>query len=264
MAQKKPQKQQGAPRPRDAKGRFISAKSVKPVKVTNKKIASPVLVERVKDQKKVLAGKARQATGIKDDKGRFVSKFLANEIKKTVLAVNKIDVSKINADQTEKINQLLKDAKIKPQDVKKFYEKNPLAFEDLKTKATFKGTSKNSNQIEKAIKNYKGKILIQNETGELKEVTQAQAKYKLVRLKNALQSAINLADFAIRPNLTLDGKMILKIPSATKVLKDLREALGLEKNESFDDIDSRDIAEALETILNGYYENENDLFFYIS
>ena len=265
MAQKKPQKPQSTPRARDAKGRFISAKVVAPVKVSRtKKAVAPIQPERQKNEAKVRAGKIRQATAIKDERGRFASKLFVNEVKKTILAINKIDVSKINSDQSEKIEQLLKEAKIKPADVAKFYKKNPLAFEDLKTKAVFRGTSKNNNQIETAIEKYKGKFFLRNEKGELKEVTKAQAKYNLVRFENALKSEFNLAGFSIHPRLTLDGKMILKIPSPTKLLKDAREKLGLKKGESFDGIDSATLNETLQELLNEYYDDENDIDLYIS
>lgn len=265
MARKKPQPQQTTPRPRDAKGRFITSKVATPVKVTStKKTAPPVQVERVKNEAKVKAGKIRQAGAIKDERGRFASKYFVNEVKKTILATKKIDVSKINSDQTEKIDKLLQDAKVKPEQIKKFYDANKEIFEDLKQKGKLKGTSKNSNQIETAIRNYKGKLIVIDENGNEKELTSAQVNYKLIRLKNALQSNINAVDFSIRPTLTLDGKMILKIPSATAVLKGLREKLGLTSKQSFDEVDSLEIAEALDELLKEMYEDESDINFYIS
>lgn len=265
MAQKTPKKATQQARPRDAKGRFISSKIATPVKVTStKKTAPPVQIERVKNEAKVRAGKIRQANAIKDERGRFASKFFVNEVKKTILATKKIDVSKIASDQTDKIDQLLKEVKVKPEQVKKFFEQNKEIFENLKERGALKGTSKNSNQIENTLKNYKGKFVVIDENGNEKEFTQAQVKYKLVRLKNALQSSINAVDFSIRPTLTLDGKMILKIPSATAVIKGLREKLGLTSKQSFDEVDSLEIAEALDELLKEFYEDESDINFYIS
>ena len=235
-------------RARDSRGRFISS-GTKPTKT--------------KDSKRVEAGKKRDSGAIRDEKGRFISAVLSNEIKKTVLATKKIDVSKINSDQTEKINQLLKEAKVTPQQVKKFYQKNQDIFEDIVTRGELKGTSKNSNQIEKAIREYKGKIFVNDGTGP-KEVSKEKAIYQITRLKSFLSDNINVVDFTVLPVLSLDGKMKLNIPNPQKLLKDIKEYLGAKTTEDLEEFSGAEIMEALSEILNGTYQDEPDIIIYAS
>ena len=233
----------------------------KPIKPTKPAIIKPV---KVKDPKKVAAGKARAATAIKNEKGQYVSKIFTNEIKKTLLASKKIDVSKIAPDQTSKIDDLLKEAKLTQKEVKKFYDKNKPIFDDLLTFGKLKGTSKNSNQIGKVIDQYKGKFFLDRGNGKIKEVSAAQMKYELTRFKNALSSNLNLVDFSLNPTFSIDGNITLKIPNTKKFFNDLKTYFGVKTIEELEDFDGAEIMEAAENILKGYYNNEPDLTLYIS
>lgn len=235
-------------RHRDNRGRFI---------------ASGKKVTKAKNPAKVAAGKKRFSAAIRDEKGRYISAVLSNEIKKTVLATKKIDVSKIPSDQTGKINQLLKEAKVTPAQVKKFYEQNQDIFEDIVKRGEIKGTSKNSNQIEKAIREYKGKIFINDGTGP-KEVSKEKAIFEITRFKSFLSDNINVVDFTVMPKLSLDGKLNLNIPNAKNLLKQVREYLGAKNNDELADFTGPEIMEALNDILSGIYDDEQDLIIYAS
>lgn len=220
-------------------------------------------IERIKDPKKVLAGKIRQANAIRDKSGKFASPILVNEIKKTLLATKKIDVSKINADQTAKINELLKDAKIKPETVKKFYEQNKKIFDDLQTFGKLKGTSKNSNQFEKAITNYKGKIFLNNGK-KIIEVSKSEAKLKLISFKSFLSNNINIVDFTIKPTLSIDGTLTFNLPDEKELIKNLKKYFGVRTNRQLEDFTGEEITEALQDIILSMFEGEDDITLYAS
>lgn len=241
-------------RPRDEKGRFIKVVRPEP---TPEKIIKP------RDEKKSIAGKKRASTGIRNERGQYVSKIFANEVKKTLLATKRVDVSKVNADQSTKIDSLLKDAKVTPAQVKRFYEQNKEIFEDLKTFGKLKGTSKNSNQIEKGIDEYKGKIFI-NDGGKVKEVTKSEAKLKLIKFKSFLSSNINVVDFTLKPTFDIDGKMTLNLPEPKKLLQDLKTFFGVKTTEELEEFSGVEIMEALEEILSEMYGEESDLTIYAS
>lgn len=249
-------KKQPTQRPRDAKGRFIKA-TPEPQQKAPKTEAKKV--DKVKSE----AGKKRASTGIRNERGQYVSKIFSNEIKKTLLATKRVDVSKVNSDQSAKIDELLKGAKVTPLQVKKFYEKNKEIFEDLRTFGKLKGTSKNSNQIEKAINDYKGEILI-NDGTKVKTVNKSEAKLLLTKFKSFLSSNINVVDFTLNPMFDIDGKMTLNLPDPKKLLKDLKTYFGVTTTEELDEFSGPEIMEALETILSDMYGEETDLTIYAS
>jgi len=240
-------------RPRDEKGRFIKVQQPEPQPIQSK----------TTNEKKSEGGKKRASTGIRNERGQYVSKIFANEIKKTLLATKRVDVSKVNADQSTKIDSLLKDAKVTPLQVKKFYEKNKEIFEDLKTFGKLKGTSKNSNQIEKGINEYKGKVFI-NDGGKVKEVSKSEAKLQLIKFKSFLSSNINVVDFTLKPTFDIDGKMTLNLPDPKKLLKDLKTYFGVTTNDELEEFSGVEIMEALEQILSDMYGEESDLTIYAS
>lgn len=219
----------------------------------------------IKNPAKVAAGKARAAAAIKDKSGRYVSKIFETEVKKTFLATKKVDVSKIAADKTEVVNQLLKDAGITQKEIKKFYDTHQFIFDDMVKNARLKGTSKNSNQLEKALTEYKGKVIIDYGNGKVKEVTAIKADMELKKFKQFLSSELNVVDFTIHPTFDFDGKMTLQVPDAKKLVKDLREYFGLEKDQDFDDIEGAELTDAIKNILQGIYgEDETDIVIYAS
>jgi len=229
---------------------------------SSKKIA-PDKVIKAKDPKKVLAGKMRQATGIKDSSGKYVSKIFINEIKKTILSTKKVDVSKIHSDQSEKINELLKDSKISPKEVKKFYEQNKEIFEDLNTFGKLKGTSKNKNQIDKAIEKYKGKMFVNNGT-ETNEVSKVDLKYQLASFNQLLSSNINLVDFVLRPTFSINGTMTINLPDIKDFRKKIKNHFGITNMKSLEDFETADIIEGLQKILKGYFGEVTDIILIIS
>lgn len=200
--------------------------------------------KKIKDPKKVAAGKARHSLAIRDSKGKFISPILYNEIAKIVLASNGKDVSKINAEQTSKITELISISKITKAQIKDTYESNRKTFNDIIKNGEITGTSRNSNQIEKTISDFKGDIFI-NE----KKVNKSQAKMQVVRFKQFLSVNINVVDFTVKPTLTFDGKIKFNIPNVRKLVKDLMEYFGVENVDGLEDISGAEISEAIADLL---------------
>jgi len=251
MANKKKTPKKSAPKKAVAK-----PKKTPPKKQTKK--APPVPV----DTKKSKAGKVRGSTAIRDSKGRYVTKLFANEVKLTLLASKGIDVKKVHADNFKKIDKLIKENKVKPQEVKKYYEKRKFIFEELNEKGELKGTWKNSNQLQEAIEEYQGEIFINN-GNKTKKVTKDEASLIINRFKTSVVGSINAQDFAVMPTLSLSGKMTFNIPSPTKLDKELMKYFGIEDIEELDEFDAAEISEALTIVLEFIY-GEPDLVLYIS
>jgi hypothetical protein len=250
MANKKKTSKKSAP-----KKAVATPKKTPPKKITKK--APPV------DTKKYKAGKVRGSTAIRDSKGRYVSKLFANEVKLTLLASKGIDVKKVHADNFKKIDALIKENKIKPEGVKKFYDKNKFIFEELNEKGKLKGTWKNSNQLQDAIEGYQGEIFINTGT-KIKKVTKDEASLIINRFKTSVVGSINAQDFAVLPTFTLSGTMTFNIPSPTKLNKELMKFFGIEDIEELDEFDAAEISEALTSVLESIYGGEPDLVLYIS
>lgn len=253
MAKKKPQQIKPQPRPRDAKGRFIKATP------TPQPQQKP---ERIKDAKKVAAGKVRAATGIKEN-GKYITKIFSNEIARTLLAEKNINVSNVHADQTEKIEQLLKEAKLTKKEIKNFYEQRKDIFDDLKLFGSIKGTAKNSNNMEKILDTYKGKIFINNGE-EVKEVSKGTAKYELVKFKNFLSSTLNVVEIAYLPVFSTSGEMTINIPDGKQLFENLKLYFGVTNKKSLDEIDGDDLMKAIEEILKDLYNDETNIIIYVS
>lgn len=212
----------------------------------------------IKNPAKVAAGKARAAGAIKDKTGKYVSNIFFNEVAKTVLATKKVNTSKIESDQTREINQLLKDAKVSKKEIADFYNKHQYVFENLMQKGTLKGTQLFADKLKKKIENYKGKILINKGNGKTVEVSKTESLYQLAKFQQYLSDNINVVAFSIKPTLTVDGKMILQIPDAKKLVKDLKEYFGAKNIDELSDFSGTEITEAIQDILTGMYERKKE------
>lgn len=243
-----------------AKKSPVKSKKSSPKKSAPKKSDTPA---KQKDPKKVLAGKIRAQNSIKDSSGKYVSKIFTNEVKKTILATKKIDVSKIHPDNSKKIDQLIKEAGINPEQIKKFYEKNQFIFENLKKQGKLKGTWRNSNQIEKAIRDYKGTIFI-NDGKKIKEVSKAEAIFQVMNFKQNLSSRMNVVDFTIRPELSLDGILTLKIPDSKKLLQAVKKKAGVKNLSELDELTGEELMKAVSEALTDFYGKEKDINIFIS
>ena len=241
----------------------MAKQSSKKPKKSSKKTPQKKVIARVKDQKKVDAGKVRQSTGIKNEKGQFVSKIFTNAIKQTILATKKIDVSKINSDQTAKIDELIKEAKITPLQIKRFYDQNKDIFTDLNTFGKLKGTSKNKNQLDKAIENYKGKIFVNNGL-EKKEVSKVELKFQVAQFNQLLSSNINLVNFILKPTLSIEGTMQFNLPDVKDFRKKIKERFEITNMKQLDEFETADVSEVLQELLKDYYGDEPDIFLIIS
>lgn len=154
----------------------------------NKKPIKKSSVKNVaKNPKKVLAGKARAAKAIRV-RGRFTSNQFLDYVS---------EKAKISG------------------------YKNPFQFflenEISLTKQFENGSqtsTRNSGQIKKDMKKYKGKIILNG-----REVKKATALKNIQQLVSKLKMETTAVDFYVQYNLTFDGKMKIKIPTAAQIQK---------------------------------------------
>lgn len=218
----------------------------------------------IKNPAKVAAGKARQATGIKDSKGKYVTKVYQNEIAKIAAAIRGINVTKIDSTNDEQIKQLLIDAKLTGREVKQIFESKPEAFERLREEGVIKQTFKDSEDIEEIIRNFKGKFIIDNGTAS-EAVTSEEAIYKLQHFKQYLKSNINAVDFSIMPKISLDGKLTLSIPSPNEIVQKLKEYFDVSSIKELYNSEAAEITEAVNEVISDMYsEDEPPLIIYCS
>lgn len=212
----------------------------------------------IKNPAKVAAGKARAAGAIKDKSGKYVSNIFYNEVAKTVLATKKVNTSKIESDQTGEINQLLKDAKVSKKEIADFYNKHQYVFESLLKKGTLKGTQLFTDKLKKKVEGYKGKIFINKGNGKIVESSKTETLYQLAKFQQYLSDNINVVAFSVKPTLTIDGKMVLQIPDAKQLVKDLKQYFGAKNIDELSEFSGAEITEAIQEILSGMYERKKD------
>jgi hypothetical protein len=209
---------------------------------------------RVKDSKKVAAGKARAEQALKDAKGRYVSQTLAGEIQRIYLATKKINVADIKPDNKKKLTEVLRENKITGKQVAEFYKQNKEIFEDVILKGTIQGTSTNSNNTKKAIDKYTGQLFVDRGNGDIKKVTKAQLKLHIDRFKQAVSANLNAIDFSVNPLLTFDGKATYQIPRASDLYAYLKEYFGIKNLEELEEFTGAEINEAVNEFLQGLYK----------
>lgn len=156
-----------------------------------KPVKKVILTPTKKNEKKVLAGKARAAKSIRI-KGRFTSnQFLEYVTEKAEITGYK--------------------------DPFKFFLENEFSL----TKQFENGTqtaTRNSGQLKKDIKKYKGKIIMNG-----REVKQATALKNIQQLVSKLKLETDAVDFCVQYNLSFDGKMKIKIPTTAQVQRMIEE-----------------------------------------
>jgi len=217
---------------------------------------------KIKDPKKVAAGKARAASAIKDKTGKFVSKIFYNEITKTVLAAKGFDVKKISPENTAKISELMKEAEVTKKEIKDFYDRKPKAFERLIDEGEVNSTFKNSDKVEDTINEYSGKLLIDDGTS-VREVSKAQAIHALASFKQYMKSHANVVDFAVSMKFNIKGSLSIQIPNANELYNTLKEYFQVSNMNDLLEIDTAEITEALDEIIFDMY-GENNIIIYAS
>lgn len=140
---------------------------------------------RVKDPKKVLAGKARAAKSLRVD-GKFTSNSFFERIKK-------------DAD----FNQV--------KDVFAFFLQREKKYTTLYYKEQL-GTTKNEDQFLHAIENYKGKVICNG-----KEITRNLMREEIRLMGIYLRTEQNAVTFHTDFSLRLEGKLNLRFPTIDEI-----------------------------------------------
>lgn len=206
-----------------------------------------------KKDKKVKAGKVRASLSLRDNKGRFTTNIFKREVIKSILS-RKIDVSKDQSNKDrQRIDQIIKEAKITQAELNREYKKNIEMFSSMLSDRYAETTFRNSNDIENDIENYKGKFQILR-NGEKINVTKVEMKHEFKKLKQFFSTSLNAADFSQRVKLTFDGKMIISIPDIKELRKKYRDEIKEAKEQG-----GENMVELVET-LQGEFENETQLY----
>lgn len=213
----------------------------------------------VKNPKKVAAGKARAANAIKNAKGQYIPKIFQSEIERTFAAIKlNIDVSKIPQGNIEKVSAIIKNAKVSKKEIKDFYEKNPLAFENLIETGALKSTNKSTSQLENVIAEYKGKIFVFDGTDTLPQ-SKAEVKYRMLKFLQYIKTYANAVELKFKPTYTIDGKLTVNIPNEQLFLKKLKEYFDVTSFKDFNDFTSEEMNEAIASVLEEIYDGEPDI-----
>lgn len=212
----------------------------------------------IKNPAKVAAGKARAAQGLKNQStGKYLPKIFTYEINKALLANKGIDVSKVPASSFKKVDDLMKEAGVTKKQAANFYNTMPEAFESIIKRGTIKETPKNTNQLEKIFDQYKGKIIIQDGSTE-KSVNSSEAKYMLTTFMQYMKVNANVVDMTIKPSVSIDGKMYLKIPDMKELVKKIKEYADLNSIKEIRDIEATELTEIIADCLADMYEQDSD------
>lgn len=198
----------------------------------------------IKNPKKVAAGKARAATAIKDKQGKYIGKFLYNEVARIALAIKGNDVTKVNADNTKEIAALMRNSGVSTKEVKELYENNPIAFEDIIERGNITGTSKNSNQTEKSIDNFKGDFYLNG-----MHVNKTKMKKALLDFKQFLSVNLNVVDFTLRPVLSYAGELHYNIPDIRKLIKGVMNYFEVDNVDELSQFDVAEMTDAIADVL---------------
>lgn len=213
----------------------------------------------IKDPKKVSAGKARAANAIRNKKGQYIPRIFQSEIERTFAAIKlNIDVSKISQGNIEKVNAIIKNAKVSKKEIKDFYEKNPIAFENLIETGALKSTNKSTSQLENVIADYKGKIFVFDGTETVMQ-TKAQAKYRILKFLQYIKTYANAVELKFKPTYTIDGKLTINIPNEQLFLKKLKEYFDVTSFKDFNEFTSEEMNEAIASVLEEIYNGEPDI-----
>jgi hypothetical protein len=190
---------------------------------------------------------------LRDEKGRFVTKIFQEQVTRALAAQKGFDNFEGDGKRRKQKNveNVKKEAKISPKELFVFYKENEEIFLDMLHNSSLKELPKNSNQLERDITNYKGEIILNGET-----VSNSEAKLSLLKFKQLLSSEINVVDFTIKPEILFDGKMIINIPDANKILSELMEYFGVKNVDELGEFSGAELTEALSEILDAEFGDE--------
>lgn len=200
---------------------------------------------------------------LRDERGRFVSKLFSEQVTRALAAQKGVEnfTGEGKGQRTKKLSEVKKEAHITPRELFTFYDTNKPVFLEMLRTGTVKGMSRNSNQIEKDLSNYKGKVFVNG-----KEVSATEAKLDVLKFKQFLSNTINVVDFTVKPKLSFSGEMFLDIPNPAKITRDLMRYFDVDSVDNLNEFTGAEITEALGEILEGddYGIDEEDLVIYAS
>lgn len=169
----------------------------------SKKIKATQTLPGMKDPKKVAAGKARAAKSLRID-GKFTTNKFFEAVELDAKATGVKDTFAFFL-QNEKLYQ-------------KVYETPMLSF------------TKNSETLRTALSEYDGRIFKNG-----KEVKASTAKKSVAELNRYLLNEHDVVAFYLKPEISLNGKMKIKVPSVKELIKRIKN--GEDIDEILDEYD---------------------------
>ena len=155
---------------------------------------------RIKDPKKVAAGKARAASSLRVN-GRFTTNKFLDKVKSDAIATG-----------------------VKEKDVFDFFIQNESAYAAIYS-AEMITTNRNIEQLKRDFRSYDGNIV---KNGRL--VKKETALKSISELNRYLRGEHEIVSFHLKPGLSLNGKMYIKLPSVREIMH------RVEDGEDIDDI----------------------------
>ena len=202
---------------------------------------------------KVRAGKARAASGIKDSRGQYIIKNKENELARQLLAQNDFDVSKVRANNTAKIAELLAEAGLTKKDIKTFYEQQKNDLDDITDTLQITGTAFNIDRMSEELTTFAGKVFIDTGNG-IEEVTALEAKILLANFKQYVYTRANVVEIKLNPVFNLEeNEMTLQIPDGKEMMEFLKKALEVDNLEQLKEAEGEDITQAIQDFLDSKY-----------
>lgn len=182
---------------------------------------------------------------LRDANGKFVRKIFSDAVVRALAAQKGIDsfqqIGKVKIEKKAEV--IRKEAKITDRELFIFYKTNEETFEDMIKTGSLKNLSKNSNQLEKILSEYKGDIILNG-----KKVSASKAKLKLIEFKQLLSSEINAVDFEIKPKFFFDGRIEIDLPDPYELIDELMQFFSIENLDDLDDFAGEEITNALKKI----------------
>ncbi len=196
---------------------------------------------------RVKGGKARAKHALKDDHGKYITRELREEIIGTLAAQKQVSSYQEGRNLLKTTEEILKEAKITPRELKEHYENNKQEFLLMVQTGSKKGKSMDSNKLEEWIEDYTGHLYVKTDADPARKISKDEAIYLLQEFNQLLKASINAVDFSIIPQIKFDGTAILHIPDPEKLTSLVLSNLGVE-----------DIKEAMREDPEGWYETIND------
>lgn len=213
---------------------------------------------------KIKAGKQRAKNSLRDNSGKYITRQLKEQVVKNLAAAKGVS-SRTEKNKQKQIDEIFREANITPKELKTFFELNRDTYEKMVTTGSTKDVFRHYDQLKKDIADYKGKIYGKDKDGNIQPLSKEQAGKMIDLVNNYFKNNFKIVDWAIKPELTFNGKMILTIPDYKLLMKKMKEETGTETNAEANEAveENEEATELLNNLLEELYD-EGEVLVYVS